>query len=85
MQIVHGLARVPLMPLARAMTPSSSASPPGPHSRPCAEPPWLWDRLQLVDVSDDNLVEGRVAPNRFGCHAQGTGSCLLPSPLNRVR
>ncbi len=48
-------------------------------------PPGLRDCLQLVDVSDDNLVEGRVAPNRFGCHAQGTGSCLLPSPLNRVR
>jgi hypothetical protein len=58
---------------------------PGPHSHPLLSPLGLWDRLQLVDVSDDNLVEGRVAPNRFGCLAQGTGSCLLPSPLNRVR
>jgi hypothetical protein len=85
MQIVHGLTRVSLIPLARAMPPSTFASPPGPHSRPCAEPFGLWDRLQLVDVPDDNLVEGRVAPNRLGCHAQGTRSCLLPTPLNRVR
>jgi len=65
MQIVRGLACATLMPLARAMTPSSSASPPGPHSPLVLSPLGLWDRLLLVYVSDVNVVEGRVAPNRL--------------------
>ena len=30
-------------------------------------------------------MPGRVAPNRFGCHAQGTGSCLLLPLLEHLQ
>ena len=44
-------------------------------------------------LPDDNLVEGSRRSGgpllrgsaETGCHARGTGSCLLPSPLNRLR